>query len=59
LGEETSVEKMKRKIDTGQYLSQIPIVEKRKLPLALESYYRNGNSKGEAIFTWYKSGGWS
>jgi len=59
LGEDTFVEKLRYKIDTGQDLSEIPMAQKRKAPKTLEYYDKNCNSRDVAICTAYQSGGYS
>lgn len=58
LGTDTFVEKMRRKLDADQDLSEIPSAQRRKLPKALAYYARKYQNRDEAIAQAYASGGY-
>ena len=58
LGTEAFVEKMQRKLDAAQDLSEVPTAQRRKLPKALAHYERKYPNRDEAIAHAYASGGY-
>lgn len=58
LGSEAFVEKMQRKLDVAQDLSEVPSAQRRQMPKALTHYERKYPDRDEAIAQAYASGGY-
>ena len=56
LGSDTFIEKMQRKIETGQDLSEVPAVQRRKPAKPLEYYAKKHPDRDKAIAQAYASG---
>ena len=58
LGTDAFVEKMRRKIEATQDLSEVPAAQRRKLAKPLEYYAKKHADRDEAIVQAYASGGY-
>ena len=58
LGTEAFVDKMHRKVDAQQDLSEVPTAQRRKMPKALAHYAKQYQNRDEAIVQAYASGGY-
>ena len=58
LGSDTFVEKMQRKVEAEQDLSEVPVAQRRKMPKPLAHYARKYPDRDEAIEQAYASGGY-
>lgn len=58
LGSDTFVEKMQRKVEAAQDLSEVPGAQRRQMPKPLEHYARKYPDRDEAIGQAYASGGY-
>ena len=58
LGSDKFVEKLQRKIEAAQDLSEVPMAQRRKIPKPLAHYVRKHPDRDEAIEQAYASGGY-
>ena len=59
LGDEQFVEDLQYKLDSGQELSEIPKIQRRKLPKPLDYYAKKYTDRNQAMIAAYQSGGYS
>ena len=59
LGDDAFVEKIRYKIDVGKDLTEVPSIQRRKIPHSLEHYAQIYSTRNESIIAAYTSGGYS